>query len=140
MKWSNPNCWLRSLIDSLPLTPSYCFPFKNGEHKNMGEEEKEEKEKKKTIKMDQSSSSQEEGGDPNLHLHSWARSRNLLFISSKISPQTQTLDFTMHGWKKKVVSCSIISSVSPNPSLTQSSHGFPKFLSNWSYVVFARKS
>lgn len=57
------------------------------------------------------------------HLHSWLSSRNPLFILLGISPQTLTLDLSMHGWKKKVTRCSTISSVSSSPFLAQSSHG-----------------
>jgi len=45
----------------------------------------------------------------------------------------------MHGCRKKLGSCSIISSVSSMPSLAQSSHESLKFLSNNILMVFARK-
>ena len=62
------------------------------------------------------------------HLHSWVSSRNPLFILLRISLQTLTLDFFMHGRKKKVTRCSTISSASSSPFLAQSSHGIKSHL------------
>ena len=58
----------------------------------------------------------------------------------QIPTQILIFDFTIHEWKEKAASYYIISSVSLNPSLTQSSHEFLELLHNGSYVIFVRKS
>lgn len=108
--WNGDSLLLVQLSHSLSLLPSLSSS-----------------EESKKIEEDQVSSPQDDGGDHHLHLHSWLSSRSPLLFSPK-SPLKPYVYFTMHGWKKKIASRSMISNVSLTSSLTQSCHGKSWFL------------
>ena len=99
-------------------------------------EKERKKRKKRRSRSNQTSTPQGVDEDPHLQLHSWVSSRNPLFILLEIFTQSLTLDFSMHGWMKKVVSCFITSRVSSRSSLIN--HLMDS--SNSFLMVFARDS